>query len=834
MKRTAAQLIAALAGGAIGAAVGGTGVAIPLVAATAVVVKVIDILATRKSRREKLQEDMTRLDAAKAFAGVQNLRGMFLEASARLPEYKSELDLLVEALQDRHRAKEDKLLQEAVTGLFERTGPTTDPQEFADRLGGKQINLSAGDGSSVFQIDTSGTIGPVAINIFPTPPTTGEGKGSGEDVGRGIRPAVAELAGEPDETTPTPRRRRRRRTLIWNVPYRRNPNFTGREGELKALHDALASGTPAALTQAIAGLGGVGKTQLALEYAYRHRDDYEVILWVRSEQPAQLAGDYAALAEALNLPEKDAAEQEQTIAAVRSWLEQNTGWLAIFDNVPEPSSLDGYLPRPQTGAVIITSRHGAWRGTAEPLEVKVLPPKESIAFLKHRTGREDDADAGALADMLGHLPLALEQAAAYVEENGVSFGQYLEIFKKHQKDILRRKVTTSDYGKSAATTWEVSFRKLRPEAADLLNLCAFLAPDDIPLDLIAKGAEFLPKRLAKAVSDKKSFAECVGQLTRYSLVTRGNDAISVHRIVQAVVRDRLSLAQRKSWAAAGVKICNRAYPFESEDVRTWGACRRLLPHALAAAGHAEAHQVALEEASRLLNHVGLYLRGRAEFAQAKEVIGRALKIHEKAYGKNHPNVATSVNNLGSVLSDLGDRAGAKKCFERALKIDEKAYGKHHPNVATSVNNLGSVLRALGDLPQAKKCFKRALKIDEDAFGPDHPKVAISVNNIGSVFYDLGDLEGAKKCVERALKIDEKAYGKDHPSVALRVNNLGDVLKNLGNSAGAKKCYERALGIFRKFLGEDHPHTQAVRDNLAVLKGSGRKAGKAARRKPRKS
>lgn len=664
----------------------------------------------------------------------------------------------------------------------------------------------------------------------------------------------------------------------WNIPYRRNPNFTGREKLLAELHKSLSSGTPAALTQAIAGLGGVGKTQLALEYAYRHRDDYQVSWWVRSEQPAQLAGDYAALAEALNLPEKDATEQEQAIAAVREWLEANSEWLLIFDNVPEPSSLDGYLPRPQTGAIVITTRHGAWRGTAEPLEVKVLPPRESIAFLKRRTGRQRDADAGALAEALGNLPLALEQAAAYVEENGLSFGEYLAIFKKHQKDVLRRKVTTSDYGKSVATTWDVSFSKLTPEARDLLNLCAFLAPDDIPLDLIAGAAKLLPKRLARAVSDKKSLAECVGELTRYSLATRTEKAISIHRIVQAVVRDRLTVQERKHLCAGASQVVNARFPGDEvlTDPRVWPLCKRLVPHALAAAGHAEADQVALGTAGRILNQVGLYLEGRAEFAQAKEVIERAVRICEEAYGKDHPEVAGAVNNLGSVLKDLGDLAGAKKCFKRALKIDEKAcgkdhsdvgtvvnnlgsvlqdlgdpsgakkcferalkigekaYGKHHPTVAIRVNNLGSVLKDLGDLARAKKCFERALKINEKAYGKDHPSIATSVNNLGAVLHALGDLAGAKKCYDRSLKIDEKAYGKDHPKVAIRVNNLGGVLLTLGDLGGAKRCGERALAIFRKSLGEDHPKTQFVLENLAVLKGPGRKAGKAARRKPRKS
>ena len=495
---------------------------------------------------------------------------------------------------------------------------------------------------------------------------------------------------------------------------------------------------------------------------------------------------------------------------------------------------------------------------ARPLGVQVFERPTSVEFLLKRTGDADQEPTGKLAEALGDLPLALEQAAAYIEATGESLSGYLRMFREQQAELLKRPSPSSD--STVATTWELSFQEVErcsPPAAALLNLCAFLAPDDIPLDIVQQAPK-LPEPLAEAASDAVQFGDAIGALRRFSLVSRSGDVLSVHRLVQAVTRERLAQEARKLWAAAAARSVNRAFPLESYDVRTWPVCSRLLPHALAAADHAEPLKVAADETGRLLNQAGLYLRGRAEFARARACFERALKIDEAAYGPEHPNVAASVNNLGLVLRDQGELAGARACFERALKAAEAAYGPEHPNVATVVNNLGLVLIAQGDLGGARACFERALKIDEATYGPDHPNVARDVNNLGSVLEaqgDLagarayfeqalkiaeaaygpehpnvaayvnnlggvlkaqGDLTGARSCFERALKIDEAAYGPDHPEVATDVNNLGLVLKAQGELAGARACCERALRILRTFLGDDHPNTVLARENLESL------------------
>ena len=544
------------------------------------------------------------------------------------------------------------------------------------------------------------------------------------DVAKGIRTAINGLNIIPPSGY---------KQKIWNISHQRNPNFTGRKNLLINLKNALAVGEYAALTQVLHGLGGVGKTQIAVEYAYAHVNDYSAIWWIRAEDAQTRAEDYASLAVQLNLPEKNAREQNAIIEAVRRWLEQNDNWLLIFDNAEDEKDIITYLPRRsanQAGHVIITSRNPSWRSIARPLPVEVMERNESIELLQSRTGIKDETSAFALAEALGDLPLALEQAGAYIDASGSSFEDYLELFKTHKQNMFKNTAFPMGYQDTVATTWDISFEKVcdgSPAAAQLLNLCAYLAPDDIPFDLIHGGAQYLPDPLANAVADSLSFDQAKTMLRRYSLAEVAEDALSIHRLVQAVTRDRLNKETRNTWCDTALRLIANSFPYDSDDVRTWPECSRLLAHALAVNGHITSLDITPKDTGRLLNHVGIFLKGKAEFTEAKEMFERSLKIDEAAYGPDHPTVASIVNNLGGVFEALGDLKGAKESYERALKIDEAAYGPDHPEVATDVNNLGGVLYALGDLRGAKEHLERALRILTKYFGDDHPR-AMAVRN----------------------------------------------------------------------------------------------------------
>jgi len=605
---------------------------------------------------------------------------------------------------------------------------------------------------------------------------------------------------------------------IWNVPQMRNPNFTGREKILTDLHDNLNSGQRATWIHALTGLGGKGKTSLAREYSYRYRAEYDLVWWVRGSEPAILMTDYADLAKELDLPQKDSPDQNAILNAVKHWLEQNQKWLLIFDNAQEPDVVKRFLPQGGGGHVIITSRNPNWASVANRREVEVFKPKEAVEFILKRTSQNDKASAKSLAEKTGFLPLALEQAGAYIEETGVSLSDYLIRFEKCRKTTLERG-KPADYPDTVATTWEISFQAVKeksPASADLLDLCSFLAPDDIPKSLFLGSGKDLPERLASSTADEFDFDEIVAELRRYSLISGTGNKFSVHQLVQAVTRERLTEDKQKNWSEVSVRLLNNAFQFGQDDVKSWENCALLLPHALASAGYAEELGVLPETVALILNNTGLYELHLADFEESRNCFERARKIDEKAFGLDHPSVATDVNNLGVVLQNLGQMEKAKSCIERALKIEEKAFGLDHSSVAIKVNNLGMVLRDLGEMEKAKSCIERALKIDEKAFGLNHPKVAIRANNLGLVLQDLGETEMAKSCFERALKIDEKAFELDHPSVAVDVNNLGLVLQDLGETEKAKSCFERALKIDEKAFGLDHPNVATDVYNLGMV------------------
>lgn len=390
---------------------------------------------------------------------------------------------------------------------------------------------------------------------------------------------------------------------IWNVPHRRNPNFTGRDAQLEELHTNLASHTTTALT-ALRGTGGVGKTQLATEYAFRHASDYEAVWWVRSDNAAQFASDYAGLAIAVGAVGADEADQKVQIGAAKAWLEHNGEWLLILDNVPRPDEIEDYLPSGGTGDILITSRFQNWGGVGDVISVDTWPRDDSIDFLLARTGLDDRDTAGALAEELGDLPLALEHVGAYVEEIDCSLGRYLELFKERRSDMIALAKPPADYDETVATTWGISIDMVadeNPAAVELLNICAFLAPDEIPLDIIRDGTEFLPAALAAAADDDLAWNHVLATLRRYSLVEVSGNALSLHRLVQATTLARLGKASGgvisnalrilrglrgrdteeeeslRKWASAAVLVINRAHSRSKAISPRHGPCAPVWP-----------------------------------------------------------------------------------------------------------------------------------------------------------------------------------------------------------------------------------------------------------------
>ncbi len=606
----------------------------------------------------------------------------------------------------------------------------------------------------------------------------------------------------------------------WNVPYKRDPYFIGRENILDNLKAAFTSRKSATSTQAILGLGGIGKTHLVVEYAYRFANEYEIVWWIRAENKSTLDSDYVALAQSLNLVESNALETQVTIDAMRSWLGKNAGWLLIFDNAQSAEELRGYLPQTNTGHILITSRQHNWQRLASSIEINVWSSHEAVNFLCGRTGQNDIPTAKKLAEILGYLPLALVQAAAYIEAAGKSLSDYLQLYEQHRQKLWHQTGGINiEYSNTLATTWELSFHQASayaPAAIELLNICAFFAPEDIPRSLLLTGVQKLLKSAALSLADPLIFDDAIIALRKVSLIEARQDTLSIHRLVQAVTRDRLSADNKKRWAAIATQIITAVFPSKSDDVSFWSTSACLLPHALTATKHAQEMQVALEEISQILNRVGLYYYAHANYVDAESLFQRALKISEQQLGVEHPDITEILNNLAKLFLIQGKYGEAELIYRRALMIFEKQMGPEHPYIARSLSNLAELLYVLGKYADAEQLYRRALAIDKKVFGPEHPNVATSLNNLATLLHAQGQYTEAEADFRRALAIREKQFGSDRLDVAVCLNNLATLLEARSQYAEAEALYRRALAIREKQLGPEHPDVAQSLGNLAKL------------------
>lgn len=625
----------------------------------------------------------------------------------------------------------------------------------------------------------------------------------------------------------------------WNVPQR-NDYFTGRGSLLDDLHTRLtehgAAGLGQRRSEAISGLGGIGKTQTAIEYAHTHRSEYRAIFWIRADSESELRSSFSEIAHLLKLPEKDAQEQELAVSAALAWLERENGWLLIFDNAEDPKAIRTFIPRDGAlGAgprhVLLTARENIFDslGITKPIDIDVMKPNEAVDFLFDRTGRDrkdpkEEAAALKLSEDLGFLPLALEQAAAYIHEVKCGFQSYLESFKRRQLELLeKRKPVTGDYKCSVTTTWLLNFEQIEkasPAAADLLRLSAFLQPDVIPLELISRGASQLGPALSEALKEVENdplvLDELLSSLRRYSLIRRdeAENTYSIHRMVQAVIRSLLKSPEEAASVKRAVNAVSQAFP--KPEFKNWRVCERFLQQALNIPHLIDRVPDESHEGARLLDEVATYLQTRARFGEAEALRQRALEMRETVLGQDHIEVAEVLNNLAELYRHQGKFTEAEPLYLRSLVIVEKSLGKNHPTVAAILNNQALLYQDQGELAVAEPIQLRALEIWENALGRDHPNIATCLNNLASLFLAQGKLDHGEPLLLRALEIREKALGRDHPDVAAILNNLGAIYQAQRKLAEAEPLARRSLGIWEKALGRDHPSVATSLNNLARL------------------
>jgi tetratricopeptide (TPR) repeat protein len=627
----------------------------------------------------------------------------------------------------------------------------------------------------------------------------------------------------------------------WNVPFSHNPFFTGREEILALIRARFQTDHATALSQpqAMSGLGGIGKTQIALEYTHRYRHDYQAVLWSRADTREALISGYVAIAHLLNLPQKDEQDQGPVVQAVLRWLTAQAGWLLILDSADDLTMVREFLPTAFDGHVLLTTRAQAMGGLAYRLEVDTMDGEVGALLLLRRAGLvahdasletaspADVALASEITEELGGLPLAIDQAGAYVEETQCGLAWYLQLYQTRRARLLQRRGgVVPDHPELVATTWSLSFERveqLRPAAADLLRLCAFLHFDAIPEEIITQGASHLGPRLSSVKEDPLLFDDIIAILGAYSLIRRepGSRILSIHRLVQAVLRDAMDEKLAQQWANQAVQAINQVFP--DGEFATWPRCERLLPHALACVRLLEQAQIASQEAARLLNQTGTYLMQRGRYDEAEPILQLTMAMCEQVLGADHPLTACSLGNLAALYQEQGKYDQAESLGQQALAHLEQALDGNDavPSesaffLASSLTNLATLYEQQGKYAQAERLFVRALAIWSHTFGPVHPHIAYSQNNLGSLYEEQGRLDDAEALYQQALFVSEQALGPNHPLVATCLNNLSGLYLKYRRYTQAEPLLRRALTLCETELGPSHPLTATSLHHLAGL------------------
>ena len=625
----------------------------------------------------------------------------------------------------------------------------------------------------------------------------------------------------------------------WLVPLPRNPFFTGREEILEALHTQLHVEQVVALTQSytIRGLGGIGKTQIALEYAYRHALEYSAIFWIDAETIEHVISSLLRIAELLQLPERREADQQRIVAAVQRWLSTHSQWLLIWDNVEDLELLQRLLPWTRQGAVLVTTRHQALGTLARGMDLAPMGREEGVLFVLRRaqvlepeassermhplavTMPAEYAAAEKLVEAMGGVPLAIDQAGAYIEETGCSVSTYLQRYEQQRARLLdRRGALGGDHPHSVTATFLLASKRIEQEqgaAADLLHVCVLLHAEAIPEELFVAGAPYLGPELASLASDPYQLDQAIAVLRSLSLVQRQPETrtLSMHRLVQAVLRERMSEPEQAAWLRQVMAALNAVFPDVTHEA--WGQCERLLPHVLTVAT-AIPDDAGDQELAQALQKAADYLCSRARYEQAEPLYQRALRIGKRIWGLEHPQVANPCCGLAYLFYEQGKYQQAEPLYHQALQIRERVLGSTHPNVAYTLERLGQLYWKEGKYEQAKRLYQRALYILELAKGAEHAEIAHLLNDLAILSVEQGDHEQCELLYQRALSMWERALGTNHPDVAIPLNNLADLYIQQGKYEQAEPLCEQALRIWQQALGAEHPEVAYPLRHLADL------------------
>jgi tetratricopeptide (TPR) repeat protein len=628
----------------------------------------------------------------------------------------------------------------------------------------------------------------------------------------------------------------------WKVPTK-NKDFVGRGELLKQIkYNLNQEGSNLTVLTACHGLGGIGKTQVALEFVWRYsqenkgHQDYKGIAWFNAESRDQLRDDYISLGQELHIIlTEERLSSEEGANRVKHWLEhpKRARWLLVYDNALDYKTIDGLVPT-TGGRVLVTSRHTQW--WPESIEVSVFDPEESRVYIQQvlRNKALDISQIDSLAKTLGHLPLALAQACAYIKKNPVSIERYLKLYETKKHDLLNSKTLPLDYSVPVYITWDITMEVIRKEsllADKWLMICAYLNSNDIPnflLESFANSSENNTK--------SENFEEALGTLISYSMLTVNevSSSASIHRLVQEVIQLQ---SEEKGEVAnnqiAVFQLFRKYFPHLDQTSTDYTKRRQSLPHLESFLYHLDASsQKALTDQLRkeieenyledVLSWMADGYKNLGNWQKVCELLERELTIKERHYGYNHRSTLATRNNMARVLDNQGKYEEALQAYQDVYEISKHVSGSEHPNTLTTRNNMAGVLQNQGKYEEALQVYQEIYEIRKRVLRQEHPDTFTTRNNMAGVLYNQGKYEEALQAYLEVYDICKNVLKPEDPDTLTTRNNMALVLYKQGKYEEALQAYLEVYDIRKNVLGPEHPDTLTTRSNIAdVLDNQGK-------------
>src|SRR5579859_7682900 len=525
---------------------------------------------------------------------------------------------------------------------------------------------------------------------------------------------------------------------------------------------------------------------------------------------------------------------EEITKAVIRWLQAKANWLLIFDNLDDIRIIRPYLPPlHRSGHVLITTRNKNCDGIpAEGLEIIPMNSTESVSLLLTLSKFQDDPkeevtlEAGKIVVELGHLPLAIEQAAAYIRSSQDIF-EYLSAYHQNRKELLHDKPQGNyPYEESVATTWKMSFHRLQttnPNSIKLIEVLAFLSPNSIPIDFLKAGKTGLWPDLEVILQNDFFLRQSLHGLESYSLIRVWDEGrkITIHRLVQSVIKDNLEMYALSFLRAQVIQLALSAFPNTVEGTSR-EICRAYRSQVVAILDNSEDNHKDLDPIGgsalawkSLAGRMAFYLNEDGYSSEAERFYTQCLEIGDRILGCEHPDTLWSMNNLVASYSSLGRAEQAAKLLQETLEIRKRVLGPEHPDTLWSMNGLASSYWSLGQAEQAAKLDEETLEIRKRVLGPEHPDTLRSMNGLAASYSSLGRAEQAAKLCEETLEIQNRVLGHEHPDTLRSMNNLAASYRSLGRAEQAAKLHEETLEIQKRVLGPEHPDTLHSMNGLAA-------------------